>query len=201
MAESAAWTGILLAAGRGRRFDPGGQQSKLLMPWDQHNSVAVSCAIRLLQAFPLSIAVLRPDQQELQRQLADAGCAIVLTEQADLGMAHSLRAALLQTQHSAGWLVALADMPCVTAGSFQAIRRAALAGHQIVVPEYQGQRGNPVAFAASCLPALLQLQGDQGARGLLNSALVHRLALDDAGICQDIDTPDDWHHLRHNRDN
>ena len=87
MAESAAWTGILLAAGRGRRFDPGGQQSKLLMPWDQHNSVAVSCAIRLLQAFPLSIAVLRPDQQELQRQLADAGCAIVLTEQADLGMA------------------------------------------------------------------------------------------------------------------
>ncbi|MBC3936331.1 nucleotidyltransferase family protein [Undibacterium sp. CY7W] len=200
MTESAAWTGILLAAGRGRRFDPAGQQSKLLIPWGEYPSVAVACATRLLQAFPFSIAVLRPDQQELQRQLADAGCAIVLTEQADLGMAHSLRAALMQTQHSAGWLVALADMPCVTVESLLAIRDAALAGHRIVVPEHQGQRGNPVAFAASCLPDLLQLQGDQGARGLLHSESVYRLTLDDAGICQDIDTQDDWLHLRHNGD-
>ncbi|MBX9870265.1 MAG: hypothetical protein K2X63_10725, partial [Burkholderiaceae bacterium] len=50
--------GILLAAGRGRRFDPTGQQHKLLQTLSSGASVITTSALHLQQALPLSIAVI-----------------------------------------------------------------------------------------------------------------------------------------------
>jgi molybdenum cofactor cytidylyltransferase len=54
-----------------------------------------------------------------------------------------------------------------------------------------GRRGNPVGFGRVHLQALLALQGDRGARGLLQSCPVTEVAVDDPGIFRDIDTPAD----------
>ena len=66
-------------------------------------------------------------------------------------------------------------------------------GADIVVPTHQGQRGHPVGFASKFRNALEKLHGDEGARAILkrHADAIQFIALDDAGIVADIDTPED----------
>ena len=91
-------------------------------------------------------------------------------------------------------LVCLADMPFISGDTYAAVAAKA-APDRIVVPEYRGRPGNPVAFGSRFFPALTRLGGDGGARPLLrqNPEAVLPLPLDDRGILLDVDTPDDLH--------
>ena len=57
----------------------------------------------------------------------------------------------------------------------------------------QSQAGNPVAFGKKYFNQLRQLQGDSGGKSIIanNPESIIRLAVEDAGIVQDIDTPGD----------
>jgi len=179
--------GLLLAAGRGRRFDPSGARSKLLqsLPTAGGQTVLATAAGNLAAALPACV-VLRSDAPDLAAQVA--GYAWVPCASADDGMAASLVCGLEQTADAAGWVIALADMPYVQAATIQALALALHHGADIAVPTCLGRRGNPVGFSRKHLPQLLALQGDQGARGLLQSYPVVEVAVDDPGIHQDIDT-------------
>ncbi|MFZ6780681.1 nucleotidyltransferase family protein [Undibacterium sp. Ji83W] len=190
MTSTPRWTGILLAAGRGRRFDASGQRDKLLQKLADSKSVAQHSAQNLLAAMPQVVAVLRPDNAALSDQLQAMGVECLVCHDADAGMANSLKHALRTTADSAGWLIALADMPAVKPSTMTLLFNALQAGAEIVVPVYQRRRGNPVGFAHQYLPQLLDLQGDVGARSLLQSNPVTQVEVDDPGIHQDIDTQD-----------
>jgi molybdenum cofactor cytidylyltransferase len=179
--------GLLLAAGRGRRFDPSGIQSKLLqtLPAAGGSTVLASAAAALAAALPVCI-VLRPDVPDQIAQIAEYPW--VQCVNADDGMAASLAYGVRQTQEAAGWVIALADMPYVETSTIEALATALRQGADIAVPTFQGRRGNPVGFSRLHLPRLLALRGDQGARSLLQSFPVVEVALDDPGIHQDIDT-------------
>ncbi|NKI72041.1 NTP transferase domain-containing protein [Collimonas pratensis] len=179
--------GLLLAAGRGRRFDPAGIQSKLLqtLPTAAGRTVLASAAAALAAALPVCI-VLRPDVPEQVAQIAEYPW--VQCVNADDGMAASLAYGVQQTREAAGWVIALADMPYVESATIQALAAALRQGADIAVPTFQGRRGNPVGFSRLHLPRLLALRGDQGARSLLQSFPLVEVALDDPGIHQDIDT-------------
>lgn len=110
------------------------------------------------------------------------------------GMGDSIAAAVRATQDASGWLVLPGDLPLIKPATLQAVA-AALARHAVVLPQYQGRRGHPVGFAASCRDALLLLKGPQGAALVARAQaavnpVVH-LELDDAGIVTDIDTIQD----------
>lgn len=190
MTSPLRWTGILLAAGRGRRFDASGQQDKLLQTLADGKSVAQHSAHNLLAVMPHMVAVTRPDNAVLSDQLQAMGIVCLVCHDADAGMANSLKCALRATADSEGWLIALADMPFVKPSTMTQLFDALQAGAEIVVPIFEGQRGNPVGFARKYLPQLLDLQGDVGARSLLKSDLVTQVMVVDPGIHQDIDTPD-----------
>ena len=66
-------TGILLAAGDGRRF--GGQ--KLLHPLPSGEPVGVAAARNLIAAVPDAVAVVRPGDRELGAALRAAGMRVV----------------------------------------------------------------------------------------------------------------------------
>jgi molybdenum cofactor cytidylyltransferase len=107
-------------------------------------------------------------------------------------MASSLVHGLRQSPADcAGWVIALADMPYVQPESIAAILTALQNGADIAVPVCQGRRGNPVGFSRRYLPQLLALTGDQGARALLNMYPVTEVPVNDPGIFQDIDIPED----------
>jgi molybdenum cofactor cytidylyltransferase len=184
--------GILLAAGRGRRFDPLGVRNKLLQPLAQGDPVVVASARNLLSVFPRVIAVVPPQDGGVADALRALGCEVTLCEGADNGMAASLVTAIIHSLPQAdAWLVALGDMPYVAPATLRALLAAIEEGADIAAPVFEGRRGNPVAFGARHLPALLALQGEHGARSLLRSAPVVEVAVNDPGILRDIDTPAD----------
>jgi molybdenum cofactor cytidylyltransferase len=191
MAYASFATGVLLAAGTGSRFDPNGLRNKLLAPLSDGSCVARESAQRLLRVVPKVIAVVRPGAETLAHVLNDAGCDVVFAHDAERGMGASL-AAGIDTDHEAeSWIVALADMPCIAVESIEAVARALDEGSPLVAPFYRGQRGHPVGFNYTHRAALVALDGDAGARALLNSQPLTRIDVDDPGILRDIDTPAD----------
>jgi molybdenum cofactor cytidylyltransferase len=184
--------GILLAAGRGRRFDPEGLRNKLLQPLAGGEPVVVASARNLLSVLSRVIAVVPPQDGGVAAALRALGCEVVLCAEADSGMAASLVTAIAHSLPQAdAWLVALGDMPYVAPATVRALLAALEEGADIAAPVFEGRRGNPVAFGARHLPALLALEGEHGARALLKSAPVVEVAVDDPGILRDIDTPGD----------
>lgn len=184
--------GILLAAGRGRRFDPHGVRNKLLQPLGSGEPVVVASARNLLSILPRVIAVVPPQDGGVADALRALGCEVALCAEADSGMAASLVQGITCSLPQAdGWLVALGDMPYVAPATLRALRAVLEEGADIAVPVFEGRRGNPVAFGARHLPDLLALTGEHGARALLRSAPVLEVHVTDPGILRDIDTPAD----------
>jgi molybdenum cofactor cytidylyltransferase len=191
MAEASRIVGILLAAGRGARFDPAGLQNKLLQRLPGGEPVVLASALHLLAALPEVCAVVRPDTEATVSLLQEAGCNVTIGADAGRGMGVSLVHALRQAQDADGWVIALADMPYVQSHTIAALSDAICAGAEIAVPVFEGRRGNPVAFGRVHLAKLLALDGDRGARSLLTTLPVTEVAVDDAGILRDIDLPAD----------
>jgi len=184
-------TGLLLAAGRGTRFDPQGQQNKLLAPLADGTPVARAAAHAMLAVLPRVIAVVRPGAETLAHLLNEAGCEVVFAAEAERGMGASLAAGVHASADADGWVVALADMPWVSPTTIEAVARELDQGATIVAPLHDGRRGHPVGFGAVHGEALAALDGDVGARNLLTSSALTTIAVDDPGVLADIDTPGD----------
>ena len=189
-------TGILLAAGSGSRFSPDGSADKLLAPLPDGTPMALACLHLLQTISERVIAVVRPESQALSELLLDSGAAILPCPTASEGMGTSLafaaRACLAQPSPC---VIALADMPWIRPATFTHVA-ALLALHAAVAPVFEGQRGHPVGFGASLLPALANLSGDEGARRLLQEGPLYKMVCDDPGVVQDVDVPADMDRAR-----
>jgi molybdenum cofactor cytidylyltransferase len=95
---------------------------------------------------------------------------------------------------AAGYAICPGDLPLLSSSIVDRLCQAfaAQTAPRIVAPTYDGQQGHPVLFGASFREALLDLEGDRGARGLLRSdeAPLTRVPVEDEGILQDVDTPE-----------
>ena len=182
----------LLAAGTGRRF--GGP--KLLEPLADGTPMAVAAARTLRGGVGRALAVVRPDDRELARALAGEGLEIVPCAQADRGMGLSLACGVRASADAQGWLIALADMPYILPSTIAELARCLRRGAALAAPEFRGQRGHPVGIAGEFLAPLLALDGDAGARAVLeqHGAQLVALPVDDPGVLIDIDTRSDLLH-------
>ena len=187
-----ATVGILLAAGRGRRFDPSGMQDKLLQLLPTGDAVVVASARHLLNVLPRVIAVVPPADRGVAAALRALGCEVTICPDADTGMGASLAHAVAKSLPEAdAWVIALGDMPFVETATIRALCEALAGGAAIAAPVFAGKRGNPVGFGAVHLAALLALAGDEGARRIVRASSVTDVPVDDPGILRDIDTPAD----------
>ena len=186
--------GILLSAGHSRRF---GAKNKLMQRLPDGSRLALSSAQHLLQALPVCIGVVRPQDVELQSELTAAGLQLAVCTEQDLEMAASLvtgvRQACVLYPQARGYVIALADMPYIQAQSIVEVAKRINAGHGIVVPAFRGKRGHPVGFSAMFTAELLELKGDSGARALIDKhqAELELFECNDPGILMDIDMPQD----------
>lgn len=158
--------------------------------------MAWQAARNLITALPHSIAVIREAASSLADDLQAMGFQLVCCQHTHLQMSDSLKLGIQTAQQQPiplrGVVIALADMPYIQPATIAAVA-AQLTEARIVQPVFEGQPGHPVGFAADLFPALLQIEGDQGARTVVQAHQqeVMRWACEDAGILKDIDTPQD----------
>ncbi len=181
--------GILLAAGSGRRFG----SDKLIQTLHNGQAVAVQSYINLLQATDQALVVVKPDNQILINQLQSTYANIVVCLDAEFGMGNSLACAIRASVDADGWVIALADMPWIKTATIKQVSNALRTKTAIVAPCWQGQRGHPVGFSKIFGSELAQLQGDSGAKSLLqtHSQQLKLIDCNDPGVLQDIDHPID----------
>ena len=188
---------LILAAGQGTRMG-GGKMTALLagkaLVRYPHEAAQDS------RAGPL-ITVLGHDATNVSVALAGIDTRMIHNEHFASGMASSLQAGIAAVPDTtAGALILLGDMPNVTV---QIIARllAAFSEHpyaRAVVPTVAGQRGNPIIIGRRMFPEVMKLTGDVGARKLLETAGedVIEVAIDDAAVLLDVDTPEALAKLR-----
>lgn len=184
--------GLLLAAGRSRRFGEDKRRARV-----DGEPLLLRSVRRWLQARDevlddLLVVLREPSdaERELAAMLRELGVASTFCAEAQLGMGHSLAWGVLQTPHADGWLIGLADMPAVLPQSVRAVAHA-LCAHNIVIPTHGGLRGHPVGFGRDFAQELLAVRGDCGARSVLQAHrdALHWLELEDPGLLLDVDEP------------
>jgi molybdenum cofactor cytidylyltransferase len=178
--------GILLAAGISSRFG----SNKLLHPIGDGTLMAVAAARNLMNALTNSIAVIKPDDSQLEALLTSEGMDVVYCDFSLRGMGASLSCGIQAATNAKGWVIALADMPFIQPATITCVADAIKKGAELAAPHYKGRRGHPIGFSQVFGRDLSRLDGDKGGRELLqdNKHLLHCLDVDDPGVLIDIDT-------------
>lgn len=186
-------TGIVLAAGLGRRFDPSGQRLKLLALMGDGKTMVRRVCETALSVLDEVLLVCDVHEQSLRQELSDLPVRFIPAPEAIRGMGVSLKAGVQAVIPQYGYVVLLADMPWLRPSSVAAVAQAVQDGAGIVRPVFNGQPGNPVGFGLEWREQLLALADEQGARDLLqaNKGQTLFVPLVDEGILRDVDIPSD----------
>ncbi|MFJ4066747.1 NTP transferase domain-containing protein [Pseudomonas sp. NPDC089996] len=179
---------LVLAAGSSVRF--GADKRRALMA--DGRSLLIHSVERACAAFDDVRVVLRDGERGEELGLP-AACRVIASADFAQGLGHSLAAGAASLADSKAQAVAilLGDMPWVESATLGLLAREACRS-TIVLPCHAGQQGHPVLFGRDFWPALSQLAGDEGARSVVRAHPDRcvRLAVEDAGVLRDVDTPD-----------
>ena len=121
---------------------------------------------------------------------------VIRNPKCDEGLSSSLRVGLRALPNATRIvLVALADKPLVKPETIRKLLDVFEKGDaKVVYPVYRGEQGHPVLWDATLVDELSRVEGDRGAKAMLDAHRLEALAVavDDAGVCFDIDTPEDY---------
>jgi molybdenum cofactor cytidylyltransferase len=180
----------VLAAGRGSRF--GGDVPKPLL--ELRGRPLMSWALDAATSSGLRPVVLVVGHHGgAVARVAPEGVVVVRSRRWRRGIARSLRAALeaLEPWPQVGAVaVGLADQPLVGADAYRRLAGAYRDGARLAVATYRGQRRNPVLLARTMWAQARELDGDEGARVLMDDEAVE-VDCTDTGSAADVDTLDD----------
>ncbi|MQB42927.1 molybdopterin-binding/glycosyltransferase family 2 protein [Rhizobium sp. ICMP 5592] len=185
---------ILLAAGKASRMGEGGPH-KLLAEFDGIPLVQRSALTALSSGAASVVAVTGHRHGEIEEALAGLAVERIYNPDYASGMASSLVAGIgaPAAQRADGVLVMLADMPGVTSDDLKALivafRQAN--GQAIVRAVSRGKRGNPVILPRAVYDAVMRLEGDVGARHIIETSGLAVVDVDIGDAAHlDVDTPE-----------
>jgi molybdenum cofactor cytidylyltransferase len=182
---------VVLAAGRSSRM---GGPNKLMAHFSGKPMIRLT-AERALASKVSGVVVVTGHQASRIREVLD-GLDIGIAHNPDFasGLASSLKAGIAAIPgHAAGALILLGDMPAVSSADLDrlvsAFRKAG--GQAIVRATHEGKRGNPVILPRGLFGAVAQLEGDTGARHLVEAGLMPVVDVEiGEGAAIDVDTRD-----------
>lgn len=178
-------TGILLAAGTGRRYGA----DKRLHPLADGTPMVLASARHLQAACPDALAVVADDSDEAAQLLARAGLRLVINPAAATGMGGSIASGVAASADADGWIIALADMPFVPETVIARLVAGLEQGADLIAPVCDGRRGHPVGFSRRHGASLQALEGDRGARDLLaaHADTLEQVPVTERGVIVDLD--------------
>lgn len=182
---------LVLAAGRASRMNG---SHKLLAAFDGEALVRRSTEAALAARPARVLVVTGHRAEEIEAELSGLKVDVVRNPDHAQGMSTSLRSGVAALGPGAdGVVVMLADMPHVTGADVRTLLDAfaAAGGHAIVRAVSGGKRGNPVVLPRATFAAVLQLEGDVGARHIVESAGLEVVDVEiGAAAHVDVDTPE-----------
>ncbi|UHQ95259.1 nucleotidyltransferase family protein [Haloterrigena alkaliphila] len=184
--------GVILAAGKGTRFEGG---NKLLADVEGTPIVRRAAETLCRSSVDDIVAVVGHEEDRVAAALADLDLSIHSNENFASGQSASVRIGV-DAARDADWdatVFMLGDMPFVRPQTVDALRTAYATGDgSIVAPTYEGRRGNPVLFGRQHYDALSTVSGDRGGRDIIeNHEGTVFVDVDDPGVTRDIDSQTD----------
>jgi len=177
---------VILAAGASRRLGAPKQLEILSGETLLERAVRVAQEAGLGSVYVVADAVDRAVTAEAER----LGCEVVPNEDAEEGMASSIRAGVRAAgETAASVLIMTCDQPAVSAAH---LRLLAGPDGGVTASGYAGRRGVPACFPARVFGELLALRGDAGARDLLREARAIELEYGEI----DVDTAEELERAR-----
>lgn len=182
---------ILMAAGRSSRM---GGANKLLAAFDGRPLVRRSAERVVASRVRGTVAVLGHQAGTVGDALA--GVSLTRIDNPDFadGLSTSIKAGLKALPaDAAGALIVLADMPELTTADIDEMIAAfeQKGGRAVVRATHNGKRGNPVILPRALFGAVESLEGDTGARHLVESGLAEVIDFEiGRAATVDVDTPE-----------
>ncbi len=185
---------VLLAAGQARRMGAGGPH-KLLAEFEGMPLVRRSAQMLLAADLASVVAVTGHRREEVEEALSGLDLVLQFNPDYATGMASSLVSGVSSQEASLhdGILVMLADMPAVTSAQVDMLiaRFRESGGRAIVRSVFEGKRGNPIILPRSSYPAVLRLEGDIGARAVIENSGLPVIDVEIGPAAHiDVDTPE-----------
>ena len=188
---------VILAAGESKRM---GKQNKLLLP-----VAGEALLVKLIKSVCDSdvgqvIVVIGHEAEKIRRKLNNFPLSFVYNPNFSEGMTTSIKSGVKEVSPDCdGYMICLADMPFINTSEINKLIHAYAQNRinekrLIVIPVYQGHRGNPVLFSTEFREDILEHKMEYGCKGVImkNFESVKEIEMDDDSMLLDVDTLEDY---------
>ena len=183
---------ILLAAGQSKRMNGINKLTKEIQ-----GIPLIKLSIKNILASSIDeLIIVLGYQKEIIEKLIDKNEKIkfVFNKDFESGMASSIKAGLNHlSKNTEAFFICLGDMPMVNHNIYNQLIKSKN-DKEIIVPIHEGQQRNPVLFLKSMKEKLMSLQGDIGAKKILeeHKNKLLNVEINDQGITKDFNTKDNF---------
>jgi molybdenum cofactor cytidylyltransferase len=186
--------GVILAAGGSTRMG----QPKPLLLWRGEPFIRHVARTALAAGLSPVVIVTGAHDSEIRAAVSDLPVQVIHNVEWAAGQSTSVRCGLQALPEATGSAIfLLADQPHIPIELVRGlIELHAQSLPPIVAPLIEDRRGNPVLFDRSTFDELRSLSGDVGGRAVFARQPVTYLPWHDASLLLDVDTPEDYQHLK-----
>jgi len=183
---------ILLAAGQSKRMNGVNKLTKEIQSFP-----LIKHSVKNILASSIDeLIVVLGYQKEIIEKLIDKNKKIkfVFNKDFESGMASSIKAGLNHlSNNSEAFFICLGDMPMINQDVYNQLIRSRN-NKEIIVPTYKGQQRNPILFSKSMKSIIISIEGNIGAKKILeqNKDKILKVKIDDINITKDFNTKDNF---------
>lgn len=185
---------IALAAGESQRM---GADNKLHLPIEGEPLLRRSLKTLLASNIDEAVVVLGHDQETTRALVDDLPLRFVYNNAYESGQMTSVHCGLASLKRTYdGVMVALGDQPALAVADINYLINAYLnrSHGEVVVPTFDGERGNPIILSERCRADILAGTRNLGCRKFIekNPELVCKVEMPGPGVVIDLDTPQEY---------
>jgi molybdenum cofactor cytidylyltransferase len=183
---------ILLAAGQSKRMIDENKLSKKFQ-----NTPLINHSIKnILSSHIDELIIVVGYQKEIIENLIKKNnkIKIIFNKNFETGMASSIKVGLsLLSKKTEAFFICLGDMPMINKKIYNQLI-SYKNKKDIIVPTYNGIQGNPVLFPKFMKPSIMSINGDVGAKKILeqNKEKILKVKIDDINITRGFNTKNDF---------
>jgi len=181
---------IILAAGKSSRFGTNKMFQNL-----PNGKTIIRHVIDIVKETRLDpvFVVIQDDDTGIQKSVSDLKVKTILNPDYQLGISTSLQKGIRNIPIDCdAAMIVLGDQPFITKPLLDLLAQEYCRSQiEIVFPNVEGIRSNPVILDRAVFPALMELQGDVGARAVFHRYNNMAINWSDNRLLLDLDSPED----------